>query len=91
MKSSYILKLVLLVLLLPAFVIGLDSKKLPPASQKETVKYAGLTGTLVNLLNTRTPQKFIAGACEISMEDLICKNIARQNNVLRYLHTRFGI
>jgi hypothetical protein len=66
----------LLFSLIPGFVFGPGSEQLSEVSQRHGVKYDGLTGTLVNLLKTRTPENFVIGAYEISMEDLIDTDMA---------------
>jgi hypothetical protein len=76
MRLSSVSKLSLLLFVIPGFVFGPGSEQLSEVSQKHSVKYAGLTKTLVNLLKTRTPRNFVIGAYEISMEDLIGTDIA---------------
>jgi hypothetical protein len=76
MKHSYIQKLFTAAFIIPCFFVVIGSKQLPEITPEQDVKFAGLTKTLTNLFKTRNPKKFIAGAYEISMENLINKDIA---------------
>ncbi len=76
MKLSSMQKLLITVLLIPCLILLTGAKQLPENSQKQDVIFAGLTKTLTNLLKTRTLKSFVVGAYEISMEDLINKDIA---------------
>lgn len=75
MKLTFIQKLLISVLTIPYLFLIIGSKQLPENSQKQDVKFVGLTKTLTNLLKTRTPKSFIIGDYEISMEDLIDTDI----------------
>jgi hypothetical protein len=75
MKLSSIQKLLIYVYLIPCLILVTGAKQLPEIPQKQNVKFVGLTKTLTNLLKTRTPKSFVIGAHEISMENLINKDI----------------
>lgn len=68
----------LVVSFLLILTINVESAKGQPPDtlQQQGVTFTGLTQTLANLLKTRSPEKLIVGAFEISLEDLIDDDIA---------------
>ena len=75
MKLSFKNKLLIFVLILPYLILIVGAKQPPDNSRKDGVKFVGLTKTLTNLLQTRTPKSFILGDYEILMENLIDTDI----------------
>jgi hypothetical protein len=72
LKTSLLLLIFIILSVSPAC----GTEQLPDTTRNQGVPYIGLTKTLTNLLNARTPQTILLGAYEIDPEKLVDDDMA---------------
>lgn len=96
MKYSWMSRTSLLILLFifRSFSPAYGGEQLPDSTRYKGVPFTGLTKTLASLLNTRTPQPVLLGACEIDPEKLVDDDLSEvfdcDSVIMQYLSDAEG-